>query len=80
MSTSVKLDPESATLLDQLTRSSGRTKQETVRQALRRFSEDETMGTAPYPLIEDLVGIARGGPDDLARRHKMAFRKKSSTK
>jgi predicted DNA-binding protein len=79
MPTSVRLDPETEALLRKLARTSGRTKSEVIREALHRMSE-EARGVAEvggiYNAIEDLVGIANDGPDDLARQHKKRFREK----
>ncbi len=77
MPTSVRLDTETDTLLRRLARASGRTKSDILREAVVRLAEEhETPSSAdsPYALISDLVGIARGGPRDMARRHKGAFR------
>ncbi len=79
MPTSVRLDPETEALLKRLARSSGRTKSEVIREALHRMS-DEARGAAEagslYHAISDLVGIAEGGPKDLARHHKKRYREK----
>jgi hypothetical protein len=78
MPTSVRLDSESEALLARLARSRGLTKSAVLRAALLRLAQDEeptaAAGDGPYSLIADLVGIAQGGPDDLARNHKRAFR------
>ena len=77
MPTSVRLDPETETLLNQLARSQGRTKSDILREALHRLAQEERnnkTADSPYDLIADLVGIAQDGPEDLARRHKQAFR------
>lgn len=83
MPTSVRLDPETEALLAQLARSRGQTKSAVLRAALLRLAQDEPTAEAvdgPHALIADLVGIAQGGPDDLARRHKQAFRDIVSSK
>ena len=83
MPTSVRLDAETEALLRRLAHLSGRTKSDVLREAVVRLSrEHEALSPAdgPYALISDLVGIARGGPDDLARRHKQAFREKLANK
>lgn len=77
MPTSVRLDRDTEAILRRLARSSGRTKSEILREALLRFSESHaegSLGEGPYVLISDLVGVAEGGPDDLARNHKRAYR------
>lgn len=77
MPTSVRLDTETEALLRRLARTSGRTKSDVLREALVRLAEqhDATSSVeSPYSLVADLVGIARGGPSDLAGRHKQAFR------
>ncbi len=77
MPTSVRLDPETEALLDQLARIHRRTKSDILREALRRLAQDKQVkdvNNGPYTLVADLIGIAQGGPDNLARRHKQAFR------
>jgi len=77
MPTSVRLDPETEALLDQLARIYQRTKSDILREALRRLARDKPVkdvNNGPYTLVADLIGIAQGGPDNLARRHKQAFR------
>ena len=77
MPTSVRLDPDTEALLDQLAQTRHRTKSDILREALRRFAQDEQskdVNNGPYALVADLIGIAHDGPDNLARRHKEAFR------
>ena len=77
MPTSVRLDPETEALLDQLAQIHRRTKSDILREALRRLAQDEQVkdvDNGPYTLVVDLIGIAQGGPDNLARCHKQAFR------
>ena len=77
MPTSVRLDAETDMLLRRLARTSGRTKSDILREAVVRLAEQHEASCSadsPYALISDLVGIARGGPPDMARRHKQAFR------
>ncbi len=81
MSTSVRLDPETEALLKRLARRSGRTKADMLREALHRLAEEEKTGgdaNRPYAIISDLIGVASGGPPDLARAHKRAFRERLS--
>ena len=77
MPTSVGLDTETDALLRRLARTSGRTKSDILREAVVRLAEEREAASSadsPYALISDLVGIAGGGPPDMARRHKQAFR------
>ncbi|MFQ6023918.1 MAG: ribbon-helix-helix protein, CopG family [Acidiferrobacterales bacterium] len=77
MPTSVRLDPETEALLRRLARRSGRTKSDMLREALLRLAEEEDTAARaghPYAMMSDLVGIATGGPPELARAHKRAFR------
>jgi predicted DNA-binding protein len=79
MPTSVRLDPETEALLRRLARSSGRTKSEIIREALQRMaaaSAEAAESESLYQAIEDLVGIAHNGPEDLAEQHKSRFREK----
>lgn len=83
MPTSVRLDPETEALLEQLARIHRRTKSEIMREALRRLAQDTQVRDVVnelYTLVADLIGIAQGGPDNLARRHKQAFRDLVSSK
>ncbi len=77
MPTSVRLDPETQALLDRLAQTQRRTKSDILREALHRLAQDEQVkgvDNGPYALVADLIGIAQGGPDNLARCHKQAFR------
>ena len=79
MPTSVRLDPETEALLRRLVRASGRTKSEVIRNALHRLAAAPSGVAEPaglYQSIEDLVGIADGGPENLAEQHKQRFRDK----
>ena len=75
MPTSVRLDPETEALLNRLAQTHRRTKSDILREALHRLAQDEHAKEAdgPYALIADLIGIAQGGPDNLARHHKQVF-------
>ena len=79
MPTSVRLDNETEVLLQRLAHRSGRTKSDVLREALHHLAaeqEKSALPNGPYALISDLLGIAQGGPKDLARRHKRAFRER----
>lgn len=79
MPTSVRLDPETEALLQRLARARGRTKSEIIRDALHRMAASRSEVAEPaslYHAIEDLIGIADDGPEDLAERHKQRFRDK----
>ncbi len=83
MPTSVRLDPETEVLLKQLAHSSGRSKSEVIREALHRLSEESRSSGKQgglYHAIADLVGVADGGPEDLAREHKKRFREKLNSR
>lgn len=83
MTASVRLDTETETLLRRLARTSGRTKSDILREAVVRLTEEHAASSSadsPYALIADLVGIAQGGPRDVARGHKRAFRDALSNK
>jgi predicted DNA-binding protein len=79
MPTSVRLDPETESLLRRLARTSGRTKSEVIREALQRMAgaaEEAAEPESLYHAVEDLVSIAEDGPEDLAGQHKARFRDK----
>jgi hypothetical protein len=78
MPTSVRLDTETEALLARLAHNRRQTKSAILREALLRLAQDEDAtdsAAGPYSLIADFVGIAEGGPDNLARRHKQVIRK-----
>lgn len=77
MPTSVRLDTKTEAVVRRLARQTRRTKSEVIREAITRMAEQ--VGGPPrsdsaYAAIEDLLGIAHGGPPDLARRADEAFR------
>ena len=76
MPTSVRLDPKTETLLRRLAQRTGRSRSHIIRDAIARLAEAEPLPEAgPYALVTDLVGVAQGGPPDLARRSAEAFRR-----
>jgi len=70
MPTSVRLDPETEALLREMARRTGRTKSDILREAVMLLVQSEQGGVkrTPYETVADLLGIAEGGPSDLARR------------
>ncbi len=77
MPTSVRLDPETESLLKRLATSSGRSKSEVIRDALHRLfyeTQRPDKDDSLYHSIADLIGVADGGPDDLGRQHKKHYR------
>jgi predicted DNA-binding protein len=69
MPTSVRLDPETGALLDQLAQTRRRTKSDILREALRRLAQDEQVkevDDGPYALVADLIGIVQGVPAHLS--------------
>lgn len=79
MPTNIAIDSESDALLNDLAARSGKTRTQIVREALERLSGEQRPNLAeptPYDLAGDLLGVAHGGPKDLARRHKAASRER----
>jgi hypothetical protein len=77
MPTSVRLDARTEVAVRRLARQTRRTKSEVIREAIARMAEQAggaPRGDSAYAVVEDLLGIARGGPHDLARRADEAFR------
>lgn len=77
MPTSVRLDTKTEWVVRRLARQTRRTKSQVIREAIARMAEQ--VGSPPrrdstYAAIEDLLGIAHGGPSDLARRADESFR------
>lgn len=78
MPTSIRLDAKTEGLLRRLAQHTGRTRSHIIREAIVRLADgesDRTAATRPYDMIADLIGVAQGGPPDLARRSGEAFRK-----
>lgn len=76
MPTSVRLDPKTEAVVRRLARQTHRTKSEVIREAIARMAEEgnTTRPSSPYAVMEDLIGIAHGGPPDLARRADEQFK------
>ncbi|MGH2452370.1 MAG: hypothetical protein ACRDF5_01190 [bacterium] len=77
MPTSVRLDPKTEGMVRWLARQTKRAKSAVMREAITRMAEQvggAPRDDTPYAAVEDLLGIARGGPRDLARRADEAFR------
>jgi predicted DNA-binding protein len=75
MPTSVRLDRKTEAAVRRLARQQGRTKSEVIRDAIARMAEEATTPriSSAYEAVEDLLGIASGGPPDLARRADRIF-------
>ena len=77
MPTSVRLDPKSEAIVRRIARISGRTKSEVIREAIAGLANEATSGPqrsqSAFDTVADLIGVARGGPRDLARRADEAF-------
>jgi hypothetical protein len=73
----VRLDPETERALRRLTRERGSTRSGIVRHAIARLVSEERVSEdqAPYRLIADLIGCARGGPPDLSSHTGQHFRR-----
>ncbi len=78
MPTTVRLDPETESLIRRLARKTGRTKSQVIRDAIRALAGSEappeTAG-GPYEAVAPLIGCASGGPKDLSERTGEKFRK-----
>jgi len=78
VATSVRLDPETERLLDQLARESGSSKSDVIRLAVRLAAAKPRRARRsrrPYDLLKGIVGSVRGGPDDLSERTGEGFRR-----
>jgi hypothetical protein len=76
MPTSVRLDPKSEARLQRLSRLTGRTKSELIREAIQRL--DETLpegGLSTYDRLKPYIGVARSGARDRALRTEEILRK-----
>jgi hypothetical protein len=77
MPTSVRLDPETESVVRRLARKTGRTKSSIIREAILKMAEDAirpTSGPTLYDKMADLLGVGHGGPTDLASRSEEILR------
>ncbi|MBI2458479.1 MAG: CopG family transcriptional regulator [candidate division NC10 bacterium] len=78
MPTTVRLDPETESLIRRLARKTGRTKSQVIRDAIRALAGSEAPTEAaggPYEAVAHLIGCVSGGPKDLSERTGEKFRK-----
>jgi hypothetical protein len=78
MPTTVRLDPETESLIKRLAKKTGRTKSQIIRDAIRALAKSEDGGKAtggPYEPFSHLIGCASGGPPDLSERTGEKFTK-----
>jgi hypothetical protein len=77
MATSVRMDPETERLLEELAREGGFTKSEAIRVAIRLATAHRRRvrpSRRPYETFRRVIGVARGGPRDLSERTGERFR------
>ena len=77
MPLTVRLDAKTEALLKRLTKKTGRTKSQVIRDAIRVLAESEKRtdtAKGPYEAIKHLIGVASGGPPDLSERTGEKFR------
>jgi Arc/MetJ-type ribon-helix-helix transcriptional regulator len=78
MTTSVRLDPATERLLEEVVEERGLTKSEVIREALRLVAETKrrrNRGRRPYEAFRGVIGRVRGGPADLSERTGERFRR-----
>ena len=78
MPTTVRLDPETESLIKRLAKKTGRTKSQVIRDAIRALAKSEDGGKAtrgPYEAFSHVIGCASGGPPDLSERTGEKFAK-----
>jgi Arc/MetJ-type ribon-helix-helix transcriptional regulator len=78
MPTTVRLDPETESLIRRLVRKTGRTKSQVIRDAIRALAGSVARAETakgPYEAIAHLIGCVSGGPRDLSERTGETFRK-----
>jgi predicted DNA-binding protein len=76
MPVSVRLDRETEGLVRRISKRSGRSKSQVIREAIRRLAREDTVnrGESVYDAISDLVGIADGGERNYGARSEEALR------
>jgi predicted transcriptional regulator len=78
MPLTVRVDPKTERLIQQLARKRGRSKSEVIRDAIAIFAkraQEQDKTERPFEAARDLIGSVRGGPADLSERTGDRFRK-----
>lgn len=81
MPTGVRLDPRTEAIVRRLSRRTGCTKSQIIREAILRLAEQTPEAQAAgslYDRIKHLIGLAEGGPPDLAARSEEYLREMST--
>lgn len=73
MPTSIRLDPETESALEEMARARSVSKSEIVRQAILLMASREP-ATLPFDRVADLIGSIKGGPPDLSEQTGRRFR------
>lgn len=77
MPTSVRLDPQTETLIGRLAKRRHKTKSEIIREAISILAQRESTNgktLTPFESMEPLLGCAKGGPKDLSEHTGERFR------
>jgi len=76
MPVSVRLDRQTELLLRRISRTTGRSNSEVIRDAIRRLADEDSVKPAEsvYEQIADVVGVARGGNRRYAARSEEVLR------
>jgi predicted transcriptional regulator len=65
---SVRLDPETESMIDRLARSSGKSRSFVVREAVVRYASIVDTDTSAYERLQPLIGAIRSGRRDLSQQ------------
>jgi predicted DNA-binding protein len=79
MTTSVRLDPATERTLGRLSRTTGKSRSELIREAIRQLgahADDGRAARSAYDRIEDLIGVLDRGPGNRAARSEDLLRAK----
>jgi Arc/MetJ-type ribon-helix-helix transcriptional regulator len=73
----VRLDRQTEVLVQRISRSTGRSKSDVIRDAIRRLADEDSVKPAEsvYEQIADVVGVARGGRRRYAARSEEVLRR-----
>ena len=64
---SVRLDPETESMIDRLARVSGKSRSSVVREAVARYATAVDADKTGYERLKPLIGAIRSGRSDLSR-------------
>lgn len=80
MTISFRIDSRAAIMLDRLTKESGRSKSDIIRDSLDEYLQRHVTKPTPYELAKPYLGCVDSGRDDLGSNHSRILKEKLRAK